>query len=463
MKKILHIATREFLATVVTKGFVIGVLLTPALIALMVFLIPRLITEGPPKIEGEVAILDQTGNVAGNLALNLTPQRFVERRAETQRQMQWMAGSGPGSESARRAATRAPDNRKPEEMPQISTVVLPAGSDVELEKIPLKRPLLNKNGDPSTRLAVVVIHHDALKPEEQNAGLPCYDLFVRNQLDDRLVEDLHTGIQRAIGAARLQAAGLDSENVVKLLTVKRAATRALTAEGEQKNSMMWNSILPIAFMVLLLISILTSGQMLLTTVVEEKSNRVVEVLLSAVSPIELMTGKILGQMAVGFLILVLYAGLGILALTSFAMLGLLKPSLLLFLFIFYVLAYFTISAIMAAIGSAVSELRDAQNLMMPVMLCLMLPWFLMMPISRDPNSMLSVTLSFIPPIGNFVMLLRMASNTPPALWQVWLSILISAAGVYVALRFAAKVFRVGLLMFGKPPTFGTLIRWARIS
>ena len=125
--------------------------------------------------------------------------------------------------------------------------------------------------------------------------------------------------------------------------------------------------------------------------------------------------------------------------------------------------YGLIAAIMAAVGSAVSELRDAQSLMMPVMLCLMLPWFLMAPIARDPNSMLSVVLSFIPPISNFVMLLRMASNTPPALWQVWLSVLIGAAGVYVALRFAAKVFRVGLLMFGKPPTFGTLVRWARMS
>ena len=463
MKKILYVAIREFLATVMTKGFVLGVLLTPTLIALMVFLIPRLITEGPPKIEGQVAIVDQTGIVAGNLAVSLTPQRFVERRAEIQSRVQWMAGNGIGSGNARRASTRAPDLRKPEEMPQISTVVLPAGSDVEQEKIPLKRPLLNKNGDPSIRLALVIIHQDAIKPEEQNAELPSYDLFVRGQLDDRLVEDIHSGIQEAIGAARLQEAGLDANNVVKLLMVKRAETRALTAEGEQKNSMMWNSILPVAFMILLLISILTCGQSLLTTVVEEKSNRVVEVLLSAVSPMELMTGKILGQMAVGFLILALYTGLGIVALASFAMLGLLKPALLLFLFISYLLAYFMIAAIMAAIGSAVSELRDAQSLMMPVMLCLMLPWFLMMPISRDPNSMLSVVLSFIPPISNFVMLLRMASNTPPALWQVGLSILMSAAGVYVALRFAAKVFRVGLLMFGKPPTFGTLIRWARMS
>jgi ABC-2 type transport system permease protein len=178
---------------------------------------------------------------------------------------------------------------------------------------------------------------------------------------------------------------------------------------------------------------------------------------------ELMTGKILGQMAVGFLILVLYAGLGIAALTSFAMLGLLNPALLIYLLVFYVLAYFTIAAIMAAIGSAVSELRDAQSLMMPVMIFLMVPWLLMVPISRDPNSLLALVLSFIPPISNFVVVLRIASSTPPPTWQALVSILLGVAGVYVALRFAAKVFRIGLLMFGKPPSFGTLIRWARMS
>jgi ABC-2 type transport system permease protein len=86
-----------------------------------------------------------------------------------------------------------------------------------------------------------------------------------------------------------------------------------------------------------------------------------------------------------------------------------------------------------------------------------------MPISRDPNSLFAIVLSFLPPLGNFVMLLRMTSNTPPAMWQAWLSILVGAAGVYAALWFAAKVFRIGLLMFGKPPTLGTLVRWARMS
>jgi ABC-2 type transport system permease protein len=108
-------------------------------------------------------------------------------------------------------------------------------------------------------------------------------------------------------------------------------------------------------------------------------------------------------------------------------------------------------------------MREAQTLMMPVMMLVMVPWVLWFPISRDPNSAMAIVMSFIPAVGNFVMLLRMTSNTPPPMWQAWLVILVGIGGVYGALWFAAKVFRVGLLMYGKPPTLGTLIRWARMS
>jgi len=162
-------------------------------------------------------------------------------------------------------------------------------------------------------------------------------------------------------------------------------------------------------------------------------------------------------------VLGLYAGLGILALFSFAAMGLLDPVLIGFLFIFFLLAYFSYAAMMAAIGASVSEMREAQSLMTPVMLVIMIPWIMWMPISRDPNSLLAIVLSYIPPVSNFVILLRLTSSSPPPLWQAWLAVAVGAAGVSVLLWFAAKVFRVGLLMFGKPPTLGTLIRWARMS
>jgi len=168
-------------------------------------------------------------------------------------------------------------------------------------------------------------------------------------------------------------------------------------------------------------------------------------------------------MAAGLLILGLYAGLGVALLVSFAMIGLLDWSLLVYLLLFYVISYASIAALMAAIGSVVNELREAQTLMTPVMLVVMLPWILWLPISRDPNSTLSTVLSFVPPVNVFAMLLRMTSSTPPPAWQVWLTIAIGLAAVYGLLWAAAKVFRIGLLMFGKPPNFATLIRWVRMA
>jgi ABC-type Na+ efflux pump permease subunit len=235
----------------------------------------------------------------------------------------------------------------------------------------------------------------------------------------------------------------------------------VTAEGEGRTNEILNRLIPMALMGLLLMSVLMSGQYLLTTTIEEKSSRVVEVLLSALSPMELMIGKILGQCAVGLLVLALYLGLGLMALLSFASLGLLDPSLIVFLLVFYLLAYLSVGAFMAAIGSAVNELREAQGLMTPVMLIIMIPWFLWMPISRDPNSTLATVLTFVPPLSNFVIMLRLASSTPPPLWQTLMAIAVGAAGVGASLWFAGRVFRIGLLMYGKPPNLATLVRWAR--
>ncbi len=467
MKKILHIAGREFMATVTTKGFVLGILVTPALVALVIFFMPRYLTKAPPKVEGQVAIIDPTGAVAGRLAAYLTPERFAERREKTKQDIEEatpealrrQAAASPGGEAAMRQSVETALGS----VPRLQVVPLPGGSDPEAAKARLKLPLPNRGAGPDTRLAVIVVRADAVRPVAGREALGTYELFVRSQLDDRLVDDLQAGMREAIVAARLQASGFDPARITALTTVPRAPSRTVTAEGERTTIKELNMLLPAAFMILLLVSVLTSGQYLLTSTVEEKSNRVVELLLSAVSPMQLMTGKIIGQMAVGLLVLALYAGLGLLALVSFATLGLLDPALIVFLLIFYVVSYFTFASLMAAVGSAVNEMREAQSLMMPIMIILMIPWILWLPLSREPNSLLAIVLSFLPPFGSFVMLLRMTSVSPPPMWQTWASIAAGAAGVYAALWFAAKVFRVGLLMYGKPPTFRTLVRWARMS
>jgi len=439
----------------------------PAIVTVMIFVFPLLIKETPPKIEGEVAVIDPTGEVAAGLGDYLRPERMAARREEQKKKIEeatpealrTVAGATPQG----RAAVQQQLDAALGEVPQIDVVVLDRNADLEEAKAPLKvKPAGVPKGNLG-RLAVVVVHPDAIERAEGKTAFGTYDFFVRGKLDDRMEDEIKRGMADAIVAARVRSSGLDRNLVESLTRVGRIRSVTVTAEGEAKTNEVFNVMMPAGFMVLLLGSVLMSGTNLLTTTVEEKANRVVEVLLSAVSPMELMLGKILGQMAVGFVVLLLYAGLGLAALVSFAMVGLLDPKLLLFLLIFYVLSYFTIASLMAAVGSAVNEMREAQNLNMPVMLLIMIPWILWLPISRDPGSMFATVLSFIPPVGNFVMLLRMTSTAPPPMWQTWLCVVVGIAGAYGAVWFAAKIFRIGLLMFGKPPSLGTLIRWARMS
>jgi len=464
MKKILCVAKREFLATVTTKAFIIGMFLTPAMIGVFLLIFPRMVDRTPPKVVGEIAIVDGSGQVAEGLRDYLRAERYVQRREEQSREAADAAPEAVKSIVAQSPEAQAAMQRQVAaalgEVPQLTVVALDSGIDLEDAKTPLKIQV-SRGG--AGRLALVIVHPDAVQRAPGKDQFGSYELFVRSKLDDRIESDIRNGLREAIVEARVRNSGMKRDEIDALTTVQRPRSRTVTAEGERTTNQMFNQLLPAAFIMLLLISSLTSSQSLLTSTIEEKSSRVVEVLLSAVSPLELMAGKILGQMAVGFVVLALYGSLGILALFSFAMFGLLDPVLIVFLLIFFVLASLTFAALMAAIGSAVSEIREAQGLLTPVMLVLMAPIMFWMPISREPNSAMAVALSFVPGVGNFVTLLRMASNSPPPAWQVGLSILICAAGAAAAVWAASKVFRIGLLMFGKPPTFGTLIRWIRMS
>jgi len=145
-------------------------------------------------------------------------------------------------------------------------------------------------------------------------------------------------------------------------------------------------------MLLLLLSVMTGGQYLLTSTVEEiQPSRRGAPLCRLGDGAD--GGEDTGSTVRGSSGSCLYAGLGIAALFSFAMFGLLDPALLFFLIVFYLMAYFTIASFMAAIGSAVNEMREAQTLMTPVMLAITIPWILWLPISREPNSVLAVVLA----------------------------------------------------------------------
>ena len=174
-----------------------------------------------------------------------------------------------------------------------------------------------------------------------------------------------------------------------------------------------------------------------------------------------MAGKLLGQLGVGLLAMVVYVGLGLLTLWSFAMLGLIDPVLIAYLLVFFLISYLIFGALMLSVGAAVDQIADAQSLMAPVMFLLVMPYMLSPMIGRAPNSTFSVALSFIPPVNTMAMMARIGSDAPPPAWQIWLTAMVGLAAAVAAVWFAAKVFRIALLVHGKPPNFATLLRWAR--
>jgi ABC-2 type transport system permease protein len=455
MKKIFHVAARDFIATVTTRGFAIALLLPLVFYGLMVFVFPRLTNDRTPRVSGQLAIIDPTGQVAGGVKRYLSAEAITGRRQAALKRAREIAMPGSGRMLAMPAADQAVASAIGQ-IPQFDVVELPPEANVSAEKDALKRP--NQSGG---RLGLVAVHLDAVALAQGKTSFGTYDLFVRANLDDRIQREIQDGIGDAIIDARVRAEGLDRRHVDALTSVARPRSVTVTETAESEAATAFGRYLPVAFMVLLVMSVMSSGQYLMTTTIEEKSSRTMEVLLSAVSPMQLMAGKILGQLGVGLLVLSLYSSVGLLALFSMALLGFLDLSLLLYLLIFFLITYLVIGSLMAAIGSAVNELREAQALLMPIMMTMMTPWIFWYPIVRDPNSVFATTLSFLPPMNAFAMLLRLTSTSPPPLWQVWVSIGVGMAAAFAALWSAARVFKIGLLMYGRPPNFATLIRWAR--
>jgi ABC-2 type transport system permease protein len=458
MSRILHIAGREFASTVLTKGFIIGAVVVPAVLAVAIPVIIFIISQQKaPAIVGTVAIIDPTGEVAPRLVEYLKPEAIALRRGDLAEQAGAAMPSMPGASPE---ATGQAMDMVLGTAPNLSVEILEPGADFDTAKERIRQAVKD---DPASTIAVARIDADAVVKDDSSEQFGAFALTHMPRLDERIVGEIEAGLRRGVLDARYKANGFEKSTIQALTTVNAERTTEVTEEGERESTSAMSFILPMVMMLLVLGAVFTGGQYLLTTTIEEKSNRVVEVLLSAVSPTQLMAGKILGQMIVGLTMLTIYSGVGISALIAFSLGDLISPMDLVWMFLFFLTGYGMIASLMAAAGAAVNDLREAQAFMTPIMMFMMIPYFMMIVVPRAPNSTLAVTLSFIPPINPFIMMLRIASNDPPPTWQILLSLGVSAIGALLAVWLAGKIFRVGMLMFGKPPNFRTLVRWVRMA
>jgi ABC-type Na+ efflux pump permease subunit len=463
MKKVLQVARREFVSTALTKGFIVGALVLPAVFALIMPVIAMLFEQAKaPADVGRVAIIDRSGMLDELLAERLTPEALVEARRGSLSEFQQNAESGGGEGEAPPDLGQVAQiaDTLMGETPKFTVDILSVETDLEDAQNRLREE--PENEDDRT-LALVEVDPDAVVRPEGQAEFGSYSLFTRPKVDPRTTNTIERTVERAIKDVRYEMAGMDREELRRLTSIAQRDVQEVTETGTRESNQVLQFVLPGAVLVLLFMGVMTGGQYLLTTTVEEKSSRVVEVLLSAVSPMELMFGKILGQMFVGMCLLLVYTGVGIFAMLWFALADLIDWTDLIYMFIFFLIAYTIIASLMAAIGAAVNEMREAQSLMAPVMMALVFAFYLSFPAMMSPSAPWAVAMSFIPPFSPFTMLIRIASTEPPPVWQIWLSIAIGSAFAYGCVWFAAKVFRVGLLMFGKPPNFKTLIKWVRMA
>jgi ABC-2 type transport system permease protein len=293
---------------------------------------------------------------------------------------------------------------------------------------------------------------------------------IRYYSDDPTYEDLRQWVELAVSEDvrmhRLKAIGADPEVIRKLeqplpadalgLWTRAADGSLVQAAGVDR---IRAYVVPMALMFVVFLIVMTGAPQLLNSVLEEKMSRISEVLLGSVTPFELMLGKLIGSAGVSLLLGVIYAagGLGVATYLGFG--NVLPLELVPWLLLFMLLAVFFFGSLYIAIGSACSELKDAQSLMMPVVLLTIMPVMVWTLVLKAPNSGLAVAFSLFPPATPFLMLLRMALHPGPPLWQAALSVVLTLASTVGCVFAAGKIFRTGVLMQGKSATFTQMLRW----
>lgn len=413
---------REYLTRVRHWGFWVSTLLLPVLLATL-FVLPALLVTTSP-IEHSLLVVDETGRVADPLRERIEGRTRIQGRAAKIRILPEEPGPDPSS-------TRAA----------------------------LDRRVLEGQAD-----AWIWIDDDVLS----SGVVPYHGTSVSNFLTQDMLEDELTVIFRRV---RLTEAGLDPARVAELTRGVSFATSKITKEGTREEKGFKGLALAGGVFFLLYFMLIFYGQMVMNGVLEEKTSRVVEVVISTLRPSELMMGKLLGIGAVGLtqiaiwllstslitapgLVRRLGADPGTMSLPDLSW-GLAVHTVL-----FFALGFFLFASFYAAIGAAFNDVSEAQMFAGAVAMLLVVPMLLFWPVQDDPDSTLAVATSLVPLFSPLLMLLRIIVKTPPW-WQIAIAYLLSAASVYAMVWVAGRIYRVGILMHGKKPTPADLYRWIR--
>lgn len=433
MRKFLAVVKREYLQRVRAKMFIVSTILLPMVMSLF-GLVPAFILsmERPPM---RVAVIDQTGKMYE--ALDEAVVKDESRQKETDDQ---------GRVDRGRAFIG-------------SFILEPINSDRSAEQLSTDLGQRLHSGDLDGYL---VLPTDFLSRGQA-------EFFNRNPGDVISQRMLESALNRAVRQQRLIEARVDTRTREELFREVEVQSIKVGVAGQERDS---GGSFALVFVIgfVMYLSILMYGQVILGAVIEEKETRIAEILFSSVKPFTLMMGKLVGVSLVALTQLTIWG----LAFSAFAFYGVnilasrgLQASIptipflhYIYFGLFFLLGYFIYATIYALVGSMVTTAQEGGQLAMPIILILVVSFYLFFPVSRSPDSPLAFWVSMIPFSAPIAMLVRIVTQTPP-FWQIALSLLIGFGSVLVIMWIASRVYRVGMLMYGKRASIPEALRWAR--
>jgi len=423
LETIVVVAKREYLQRIRSKGFWIGTLILPLFVGSITVLPTLFATKQTTR--QTLVVVDETGKVAPELKAQ--PQEKDGKKSKSEFVFQFE----------------------------------PPAPDLKAQRATLDRRVLDGTID-----AWLWIAQDALTSGEvEYHAKSVSKVFSQDALGDL--------VSASVQRVRLRDAGYDPERVSALSKAVDLKTERVSAEGSKKEVALAGAAFGYILFFMLYITLAIWGQQVMQGVLEEKSSRVIEVIVSAVQPFELMMGKLTGICLVGLTQFTIW-------LTTFAVLSLpgivaaiatlpagvtlptLTPLMVLNFAFLFVLGFFIFSTFYAAIGASFNSVQEAQQVAGVAITFLVIPVFLMFRIINDPSSTFAVIMSLIPIFTPLLMTLRIALEMPP-LWQILLGYALTLGFIWCAVWVCARIYRVGILMYGKKPTFQELWKWMRYS
>lgn len=424
LDKTLVLARREYLVRVKTKGFWIALLALPLFMAALMVLPALVVSQA--RAELDLVLVDATGRVGAAMAADLVERQEAGRT-----------------------------------MTDVDVTVVGAAADREAQAAELDRRLVAEEID-----AWIPLDEESLA-----AGRVEYRArSVSNTLTQRVLE---RSLSAQVREIRLLEAGYDPAEVGSLVEDVTLATVKVSERGSRAEAGEAGFILAYVLFFLLYLVLMIWGQQVLQGVLEEKTSRVVEVIAAAARPVDLMMGKLLGIGAAALTQFAVWMATAA-ALTAPGVVGALalvpdevglpeiRIAQVLWVVVFFVLGFFVYSTMFAAVGAAFDNLQDAQQMAFVPTFSIVLPMFFMFAVINDSSSTLAVVVSLIPLMTPILMPLRIAVEMPPW-WQLALAVVLTSGFVVLMVVLAARIYRVGILMYGKKPTLKEMWRWLRYS